>query len=538
MKTDDILIELYKINDIEQLFEYIKSFYKFNFTLLTYDSDEFSYSNIFSTILEEKFFFDTEIKDSLPYELNEVTVYYQYKYEIDNTSFLLLIHDYSPLNEFQKKLFKHIAIAVQKLNLIKYYQNSLLANELQLDLIKEIGELLGNFDLEILLTKILENAVKLVNGDVGVICLKKSNILHEQISWGVPRGVLIKIINKNTNKPLVEEIFDNKEIVLIEDLSTHPEYEFLLKEKFNIKSFIGLPLYTKNKDLGVLILINFKIDIDSIEITKATLETLTQIAAIGIENAIFFKDSLDKEKLLTELKIAANLQKKFLPAENFSTEKFFIGGFSIPARSVGGDFYNYLISDDNKITAFVGDVSGKGVPAALLTTMAMSLLKTFILEFKNLQKVLYKINNIICREDLDEKYFTLGIFDIDLENHSVELINAGHTDIIHFDSQNEKINKYPSENLPIGMFEDVEFEVKKFNINKNDLIITFSDGLPDAINEEGERYELDRLINLIKKFSTYDPEKIKLEILNDITKFCGDVEQFDDLTLLIIKILQ
>ncbi len=536
---EKLLIELHKKNDLESLLNFIKDIFNFNFTILIYNDEEFVYEIIYSTIFKnENFFYDSEIEDSLPYQLEDMDVLFQYKFEINDNIFLLLVHDKIKIDESILSFFEHFAIAYHKTTIINHYQNLLLASEMQLDLIKEIGDLLGNFDLEILLTKILENAVKLVNGDVGVICLKENKVLNEQISWGVPRGILIKIINKETNKPLIEEIFNNRETVLIEDLMKDHKYEFLLKEKYFIKSFIGVPIYTKNEDLGVLILINFKIDIDEIEIKKTTLETLTQIAAVGIENAIFFKDSIEKEKLLTELSIAAELQKKFLPEENYLTDKFFIGGFSLPAKSVGGDFYYYLISENlDKITAFIGDVSGKGIPAALLTTMAISLLKTFIMEFKDLKSILYKLNNIICKENLDEKYFTLGIFEIDLNKNIVELINAGHTEILHFDAKNKKLNEYKSENLPIGMFEDIDFESIKFKINKNDLLISFTDGLPDAINEDGERYEMDRLIKLLCNIYYYPPEKIKDEILNDIKNFCGNTEQFDDLTLLIIKIL-
>ena len=535
---NDILLNLHEIEEKSELNSFFFKNFKKNFSVLIYNDSDFTYSVICSKSFNENdFFYDSEIQEDCPYELNEIKVFNQYYfYYPENVKFLLLLHEDTFLTNDEEVLFKHYVIAYQKLSLIRYYENSLVTSKLQLDFLNEIGDILGNFDLQIVLTKILENAVNLVEGDVGVIFLNEDGKLTEKISWGVPKDVLNKVVNNLTNQPVIEEVFNNKEVILIEDIETNPQYKFLLKEKYKIISFIALPVYTKNKNLGVLVLVNFEVDIDFTEIKLSTLETLTQIASIGIENAIFFKDSIEKEKLLTELSIAADLQKQLLPQENYYAEKFYIGGFSIPARNVGGDFFNYIFKN-NELIAFLGDVAGKGIPAALLTTMAMSLLKTLINEFGDLRDITYKLNNIITQENLGEKYFTLGIFKINFENYKVELINAGHTEILHYDSNKNEIFKYESTNLPIGMFEEIEFENNSFNINKGDLIFSFSDGIPDAINEDGERYELDRLIKLIKNIHMYSPEEIKNKILEDVQNFCGKAEQFDDLTLMVIKIL-
>ncbi len=535
---ENLLLKLHAIEELSELNKFFKDNFLKNFTIIVNNDSDFTYSVICSTVFNNnEYFFDSEILEEVPFFLNDVQVFsiksFQYP---NNVKFLILIHDKDDITEEEEFLFKHFIIAYQKLSLIKYYENSLVTSKMQLDFLNEIGDILGNFDLQIVLTKILENAVNLVDGDVGVIFLFENNKLIEKISWGVPKDVLTKIINKFTNNSVIDEIYNNKETLLIENLTTNTEYEFSLKDKYKINSFVGLPIFTKNRSLGVLALVNFEVDIDFTEIKLATLETLAQISSIGIENAIFFKDSIEKEKLLTELNIAANLQKQLLPEENFYTDKFYIGGFSIPAKNVGGDFFNY-ITEDNKLIAFVGDVAGKGIPAALLTTMAMSLLKTLIFEFKELKKVVYKINNVITTENLGEKYFTLGIFSIDFTNLKMELINAGHTEILHYRIKKNDILKYESTNLPIGMFEDIDYENIITNIEKGDILFSFSDGIPDAINEDGERYELKRLTDIIMKNSYLPPEQIKNKILEDVKNFCGEAEQFDDLTLMVVKIL-
>ena len=546
---EHILLQLHSMGNLDKLNNFfskkIKEIFNINdFTVIYYNEQDFSYKILLSTIFpQEHFFYDAEIENSTPFFLEFGDRSIKVSKEISFTTedgiiFKMLIHDDIKFNKNLEIFFKHYVVESQKLTLLKYYQNSIVISKLQLDFLNQIGEIIGSLDLEIVLTKILEGAVNIVDGDVGVIFLKDDDKFEEKISWGVPKGVIQRFKNKFSNKSIIEEVFTLKEPIIISDTSQNTEYEFELQDKYLIKSIVGIPLYTKNKNLGVLVLVNIEIDVDFMDVKLSTLETLTKIAAIGIENAIFFKDSIEKEKLKHQIKVASELQKNLFPQEDIITSNFYIGGFSLPAMNVGGDFYNYLISEDNsKIIGFVGDVAGKGIPAALLTSMSMILIKTLVNFNSNLCEVIGKINNIISNESIGEKYFTLGIFIIDLLTKKMTLVNAGHTDILIFSNREKKVKKFPSNNLPIGMFEDIEYEGYDYDFSEGDILLNFSDGILDAINENGERYELDRLINLIEKNYSISPKDLKDLILNDVKKFCGKAQQFDDLTLLLFKLL-
>ncbi len=549
--NEELLRYISEINDItasinifQKFSEILKKFLKIeNITILYFDNTDFSYKIVDTTLQvpnrDEIYFFDAEIEIIPPFSIEiegkEYKVIYKSEFEKDDSKYTLLIHsDVSIEQKILDSLFNIFLTAYKNRIIYNYYQNSLLNTQNQLNILNEIGDLLGNFNLNIILTKLLEHVNNIVKGDVATIFLydKEQETLKAKVNWGVKEEYVLEIIDKNSGKPLVEKVYNLKEIKFYEDVNNSPEILYP-KDKFVINSLISLPIYTNNENLGVLFLINFEIDESFIDIKLATLELLVKIAAIGIENSIFFEKSLEQEKINTQLRIAANIQNNLLPDNDFISENIKITGFSTPAMNVGGDFYNYM-EKGNKIYAFLGDVSGKGIPAALLTTMAMIVIKTSIDPENDAKKIVENINNTIAIESLGENYLTLGFFEIDIKHNKAFLVNGGQ-EILYFKSDTNEINEFSSTNLPIGMFEDVEFNMDSIEFLKGDILITFSDGITDAVNTNGDSYGIDRLKKLIIENATKDAVELKNIILDDVNSFSKGADQFDDLTILLVK---
>ena len=515
-----------------------------NFTLLNYDTANYSYNVVFTTIAVEDinniFFFDAEIENDTPFKLNfettETDVFDKIKIETDDSKYCFLIHENCDNidKQYLELILENYLTAYKNKILLQYYQNSLVANQYQLDILNELGDLLGNFNLNIVLSKLLENINNIVNSDVGIIFLydKKEEKLKSKINWGVKEDIILEIKSKYSGKPLIYEAFESKEMKLYENFKETDEIDFP-SDKVFINSFLTVPIFTNNENLGVLVLLNFELDESFIDSKLVTLETLIKIAAIGIENSIFFEKSIEQEKVNTQLKIASDIQENLLPKEDLSFEDIKITGFSTPAMNIGGDFFNYLVLEKN-VYAFLGDVAGKGIPAALLTTMAMIVIKTTITNDRNLEEIVFRINNIIAEESLGENYFTLGIFDINTENNNVRLVGCSQ-EILYYSKNENKLNKIESQNLPIGMFENVEYFFEDMQFNNGDIFFTFSDGITDAVNPEGDDYGMARLENIILENVEKDAVEIKNAILEDISTFSQNAEQFDDLTIIVIK---
>ncbi len=547
----ELLADISELNDLSKSKNLFSAFSKllekfYNITdisILYFDNTDFSYKIIESTInfqnRDEIYFFDAEVEIEPPFDLSiegkDFKVFYKSQIEKDDYRYLFLIHNDSKIEQIIiDALFKIYLTAYKNKILYNYYQNSLLNTQYQLDIINEIGELLGSFNLNVVLTKLLEHVNNIVSGDVAAIFLydKEEQRLKAKINWGVKEEYLLDIIDTESNKPLVEKVFKLKEVKFYENIENSQEITYP-KDKFVINSIISLPIYTNNENLGVLLLINFEIDESFIDIKLSTLELLVKIAAIGIENSIFFENSLKQEKINTQLRIASNIQKNLLPEHDLISDKIAITGFSTPAMNVGGDFYNY-IDKGNKIFAFLGDVSGKGIPAALLTTMAMIVIKTSINPESSTKEIVENINNTIALESLGENYLTLGFFEVDINNNKANIVNAGQ-EVLLYKGANKEIIEFSSSNLPIGMFEGIEFSIDTIDFYSGDILITFSDGITDAINTDEESYGMERLRKIILENANSDVLTLKNRILEDVSRFSEGAAQFDDLTILLVK---
>jgi len=541
------LLKMHRINDNFNLNDFAVELIREEsglelFSFLNFSTSDLTYHVLFTTVdneyIKDMTFFDVEIEAELPSELfieeESFNVFQRLFFESDNIKYVFLIHENKDFN--QEKLAEIInsyIVANKNRNLIKYYQNSLLTSQYQLDILNGIGELIGSFDLDVVLAKLLENAINIVNGDVGGIFLfdKETNRLVPKTNWGVKGEKLLSIMFTENNISAIEETYNNREIKFIPEINEHSGITF--PEDIFVHSLVTIPLFTKNENLGVLILINFQLDETFVDGKLVTLESLAKIASIGIENSIYFQQSIEQEKFNTQLNIAANIQKNLLPSEDLLYKNIQVSGLSMAAMNVGGDFYSYL-QTGNKVYAFLGDVSGKGIPAALLTTMAMIVIKTSLNPDISLEKIMYKINNTISEESLGENYLTLGLFEVDTENDQAVVVGCSQ-EVLHYIHSENRLVKFDSKNLPVGMFDNVDYFVETVDFCKGDMFFTFSDGITDAVNRKGEDYGLERLEKMIFENTDLNASKIKKAIVNDVIKFSEGADQFDDLTLLVIK---
>jgi|GEM_PF-6426518 len=551
----DLLKDLQSLQHLSEKVDYnskiisiIKKFFPIqSFTLFAYDVTDYTYHLVFSTVAidnpEEVYIFESEILPDDFFNLyineGELPVYWKLLFEESNAKYLFLSHE--PTNNLDSNLLlavlENYTTAVRNRLVHEYYVTNLLNSQSQLDVLNEIGDILGTFNLDVVLSKLLENSNNIVAGDVGIIFLidNNENKLKSRIQWGVKEDIILQIKFKDSDKALVQESYDSKKQFFFDTKQSRYAFENIkYPEDVYIDSILSIPLFTNNENLGVMLLLNFKIDEVFTENKILTVETLARIASIGIENSLFFERSIQQEKINNQLKIASEIQNNLLPQDSLIFEGFEITGFNKSAMNIGGDFFNYF-TYENKIYSFLGDVAGKGIPAALLTTMAMIVIKTSVLPEINIEDVVGKVNNIIAQNSMTENYLTLAIFEIDTINNQINFVNCGHTEILYYDSKNRSITEYSSQNLPVGLFEDSPYISNQIMINSGDILITFSDGVPDAVNQNGESYGLENFKKIIIDQANQSIDTIKDELLKDIDQFCSKAPQFDDLTILAIR---
>lgn len=239
----------------------------------------------------------------------------------------------------------------------------------------------------------------------------------------------------------------------------------------------------------------------------------------------------EKERIKAELDIATRIQAANLPTEAIVNDDYTVNGYSQPAKEVGGDFFDYYPLDDDNLAVVIGDASGKGVPAAILAMITQVLIKQLIKSEVNPSKVLYSLNNQLCENNSESMFLTLWLGVYNKVTGKITFSNAGHNPPLI--KENDKFRYLDIDSgIVLGIMEDFEFTNEEITLT-NELVV-YTDGITDANNNDNEMYGEERLLSFFNGFKL-DKDPIR-PLLNDIIDFTKDAEQFDDMTLLYLKI--
>ena len=239
----------------------------------------------------------------------------------------------------------------------------------------------------------------------------------------------------------------------------------------------------------------------------------------------------EKERIKAELDIATRIQAANLPTEAIENDNCIVNGYSKPAKEVGGDFFDYYQLDDDNLAIVIGDASGKGVPAAILAMITQVLIKQLIKSEVNPSKVLYSLNNQLCENNSESMFLTLWLGVYNKTTGKIIFSNAGHNPpLIKENGKFRCLDINPG--IVLGIMEDFEYANEEITLT-NELVV-YTDGITDAKNNDNEMYGEDRLLNFFNEFKS-DSDPIR-PLLKDINGFTQDAEQFDDMTLLYLKI--
>lgn len=198
-------------------------------------------------------------------------------------------------------------------------------------------------------------------------------------------------------------------------------------------------------------------------------------------------------------------------------------------------FYDYFKVDDENIIFVVGDVSGKGVPASLFMVRTMHLIKNHSKFENNLSEVYEQVNNLACERNTDNLFVTSWIGKLNIKSGELSFVNAGHNHPLIRRNGGDFEYLETSPDLVLGVMEDMPYTENKINLKPGDVVFLYTDGVTEANNNYDGFYGDDRLKNTLNKYKDQKLNIIISELTEDIYQYCGTREQFDDLTMLIMK---
>lgn len=311
--------------------------------------------------------------------------------------------------------------------------------------------------------------------------------------------------------------------------------------RYTRDSFIASPIMGKEDDIiGFLCATERSVNKAFNLSNLMLLEMLAQQISENYMHVFLSEESKIKQSLTEEINYTEELQKSILPTEFPNKKLFDVTAVSIPSKTVGGDFYDYIKLKDGKYALIIADVSGKGLKAGFFMVMTRSVLRVYSSQIDNPAKILEQTNKHIFYDSKKGMFVTCFLAIVDTKNKSITYSNAGH--IPQYFIKKSAMNKaeYLTEmyipGKPLGFVENASYKNKKISYSKADKIIMFTDGVTETFNKDNEEFGESKLKDILK--NEYDSSK---ELLNDIVEetvyFRADAPQFDDITLLIAKFL-
>lgn len=314
-------------------------------------------------------------------------------------------------------------------------------------------------------------------------------------------------------------------------LSHLPEFKRIFKPII-ISAYGDMLNIRKAMNQGACDFITKPIDFKDLEITLFN----------AIDQYMTLKKAVDAQSLLSdlekELTIARSIQQSIIP-HNFqpfpNIHTFEILGTMIPARQVGGDFFDFFPLDESRLGFVIGDVSGKGIPAALFMAMSRSIIKTIAQRSSSAQNCLKEANQILSTDNESCMFVTVFYGILNVNTGHVECANAGHNPPILLKSDKTLEMIAVNEGIPLGVAESSVYVNHEFDLNKNDCLILYTDGITEATNMKHEQYSRERLQQCLLAWEQGALSSLMNHVLNDLHKFATTTYESDDITLLCIK---
>ncbi|MBE6015547.1 MAG: hypothetical protein E7241_09330 [Lachnospiraceae bacterium] len=248
----------------------------------------------------------------------------------------------------------------------------------------------------------------------------------------------------------------------------------------------------------------------------------------------------EKERVNAELSLATRIQADMLPS-NFPAfperTDFDIYASMTPAKEVGGDFYDFFFAAENKLAMVMADVSGKGVPAAMFMMMAKTMIQTQLSSHQDVAKALEDVNNIICANNREKMFVTVWVGILDLETGVLTAANAGHEYPIYKEPDKPFEIIKDKHGFVIGGKRNMKYTNYEIAMKPGSKLFVYTDGVPEAMNEAGVLFGMERALGAVNAVADFSPEAILANVAREVRKHVGDAEQFDDLTMLCIEYL-
>jgi sigma-B regulation protein RsbU (phosphoserine phosphatase) len=417
------------------------------------------------------------------------------------------------------------------------------------------GAITARIDLPRVMEIIIDSAVHNIGADSGAILMvdEYQDVLRVRATYGMYPPLLevpdiVKVKASSLKQYFVDtpipigvtvlgQAVKSGLAVMIRDCREDPRMQQNSRDDILfVSSLLAIPLVVGDRVLGVISALKRAEGQHFSDEDFQHLKTFADYASITIDNLYTYLEVLEKREMEREVDIAAQIQRRLLPAQLPELPLATLAVHSVPARGVSGDYYDVIPLDGDKVALVICDVAGKGIPAAMVMVMIRSIVHLLITPGRDAAATLTDINKGITGRIEIDHFATIGILIYDQGRHEAQYANAAHLPLMVYRSRTGTLAKLDAKGLPIGVERDASYEQKRLHVEPGDVLVLCTDGIVEAMNANGQQYTLARLKAVIEKGAGGGVEKLAEAIRADVGLHVGGARQHDDQTLLLLQV--
>jgi phosphoserine phosphatase RsbU/P len=403
--------------------------------------------------------------------------------------------------------------------------------------------------LEKVLTALVDSAISITGADRGLLFLREASGELELRIARAQEEITLDPAPEDYSKVVVERVAETgREELILEEALTGRAAQETVTIQGGVRGVVAVPLErlpvtdargdsiagVAPQQLGVLYLDSRSRATSLTGLDRDVLQTLAVEGATVIENARLLRLTRQQERVQHELALALNIQQGLLPHALPTGSYFEVHAFTVPSYGVGGDYYDAITLPQNRFGFTVADVSGKGLPAAILSANLQGAFAAVAAGDLELPETLRRVNDFLCARSSEAMYATM-FYGVVSPGGNFNFVNAGHPYPLIVRS-NGAVESLETSNFPMGLFPGIDYEDGNARLDPGDMVLLFSDGLTEAQNFTGELFGESRLSSVVKECAGLPATGVSEKILKAVRAFVGPAAPSDDLTLVVLRL--
>ncbi len=404
----------------------------------------------------------------------------------------------------------------------------------ELTVLSELAFAVGaSADPEEIKEELVKRLMKAVNAEQAVVSLLDREAENTMMETNIRiRTSSITQSSFSLNDMVIGWMHLHKKALVANDPHNDDRFKGIGWDK-SIRSVACVPLLVKSELIGILAVYNKREAQGFTPDDERMLMIIAGQSAQVIENARLYTESLLLQRMKDEEGHASNIQRMMMP-DAPEVEGYEIAGKSVPARTMGGDYFDFIPAPEGRWAVTLGDVSGKGLPAALLMANTHATIRGQTHTGAPVNERIGRSNRMLCDTTDDEKFVTLFYAELDPAAHMIRYCCAGHEPPF-VARANADTTQLEPDGLALGVMETMEYQERVLELEPGTLLVIYSDGVTDAGNAGGEQFGVERLRSVIDTNKTITADGIVEAIVNAVDAHAGGEPQFDDVTVVVIK---